>query len=83
MHKLQLSWDVFNLANLINPEWGVRWSVPGSFNNYFLYDFESYAADGTTPQFSYTRPGTGTDALNINNLSSRWSMRLGLRYIFN
>ncbi|MCB0638965.1 MAG: hypothetical protein KDC54_20190, partial [Lewinella sp.] len=82
-HRLQVSWDVFNLANLLNSSWGVRYSVPGDFNNFFLYDFEGYAADGTTPQFSYTREGTGTDVLDINNFSSRWRMRLGLRYIFN
>ncbi len=82
-HKLQLSWDVFNLANLLNPEWGVRYNVPGDFNNYFLYNFEGYAEDGTTPQFSYTEEAVGIDALNISNFGSRWRMRLGLRYIFN
>lgn len=82
-HKLQLSWDVFNLANLVNPSWGVRYNVPGSFNYYELYTFEGYAEDGTTPTFSYTEEGLSTDALNINNFSSRWRMRLGLRYIFN
>lgn len=82
-HKMQLSWDVFNLANLINPSWGVRYNVPGSFNYYELYTFEGYAEDGTTPTFSYTEEGLNTDALNISNFSSRWRMRLGLRYIFN
>lgn len=82
-HKLQLSWDVLNLANLINPSWGVRYNVPGSFNYYELYTFEGYADDGTTPTFSYTEEGLNTDALNISNFSSRWRMRLGLRYIFN
>lgn len=83
MHKFQLSLDVFNLANLINPSAGVRYSVIGDFNNFFLYNFEGYEADKTTPRFTY-RGGdnTGTDALNINDLSSRWRMRLGLRYIF-
>ncbi|MDP5172398.1 MAG: carboxypeptidase regulatory-like domain-containing protein [Bacteroidia bacterium] len=81
MHKLQFSWDVFNLANLINPSWGVRYQVPGDFNNYFLYNLVGYAADGTTPQFSYTPEATGKDALNIDNFNSRWRMRLGVRYI--
>ncbi|MCB9288324.1 MAG: TonB-dependent receptor [Lewinellaceae bacterium] len=80
--KLQFSWDVFNLANLLNSSWGVRYSVPGDFNNYFLYDFVGYADDGTTPQFSYTEEAVGKDALDISDFSSRWRMRLGLRYIF-
>lgn len=82
MHKLQVSLDVFNLANLINPAWGVRYSIPGDFNNYFLYTFEGYDEDETTPLFSYLEEGVGKDALNINDFSSRWRMRLGLRYIF-
>jgi len=82
-HKLQVSWDVFNFANLLNPSWGVRYNVPGNFNNYFLYTFEGYEADGTTPKFSYLEDKTGNDALNISDFSSRWRMRLGLRYIFN
>lgn len=82
MHKLQVSWDVFNLANFLNSSWGVRYQVPGDFNNYFLYNFEGYAADGTTPQFSYTEEAVGKEALNIANFNSRWRMRLGLRYIF-
>jgi hypothetical protein len=82
-HRMQLSWDVINLANFLNPSWGVRYSIPGDFNNYELYSFEGYAADGTTPTFSYTEEGLGTDALNISNFGSRWRMRLGLRYIFN
>ncbi len=81
MHKLQFSWDVFNLANLINPSWGVRYNVPGRNNYYELYTLEGYATDNTTPEFSYTEPEVGRDALNIQNFNSRWRMRFGLRYI--
>ncbi len=83
-HALQLSLDVFNLPNLINSDWGVRYSVPGDFNNFFLYDFAGYEADGTTPKFNFTY-GTrnGKDAFNISDFSSRWQMRLGVRYLFN
>jgi hypothetical protein len=83
MHKFQFSWDVFNLANLISPSAGVRYQVPGDFNNFFFYNLEGYAADGTTPQFSYTTEETGKDALLIDNFNSRWRMRFGLRYLFN
>jgi hypothetical protein len=80
--RVQLSWDVFNLANLINSAWGVRYSVPGNFNNYYLYNFEGYAPDGTTPQFSFLEEETGIDALNVSDFASRWRMRLGVRYIW-
>ncbi len=83
-HKIQLSWDIFNFANLLNKSWGTRYSVPGNFNNFYLYDFVGYESDGTSPKFNYTYGNkTGKDALIISDYSSRWQMRLGLRYIFN
>lgn len=82
LHRFQLSLDIFNLANLVNKNWGVRYSVPGDFNNYYLLDFEGYAADGTTPTYTYKEEDTGNDRFEISNLSSRWSARIGLRYIF-
>jgi len=82
LHKFQLSFDVFNVANLINSSWGTRYSVPGDFNNYFLLDFEGYADDGTTPQYTYREDQTDEGRFDLSNGSSRWSARVGLRYIF-
>ncbi len=85
-HRFQVSLDVANVANLINPSWGTNYTIPGNFNNYFLYQFEGYEAapNNTTPRFTY-RGGNKTDLdrFNIAGLSSRWSMMLGLRYMFN
>jgi len=81
-HRLQLSLDIFNLANLISKNLGVRYNIPGDFQNYFLYDFEGYEADGTTPQFTYREEDQGVERFDISNLGSRWSMRVGVRYIF-
>lgn len=76
-HLIQLSLDIFNFGNLINREWGTDYTLPG-FNNYELIDFEGYAADGTTPLFSFTHTKTGKD--NLNAVDSRWRMRFGIRY---
>ena len=81
-HKLQLSLDIFNLANLLNRDWGARYFVTGDFNNNELIQFEDYDANGTTPEFTYRDDKLGKDRLQIKGSSSRWSMRLGLRYIF-
>lgn len=85
LHKIQLSFDIFNLANLLNKEWGVYYFTPGSdFNNFQLYQFDGYEADGTTPKFSYRLGNkTGKDIFQIGGTSSRWRMRVGVRYMFN
>lgn len=85
LHKIQLSFDIVNVANLLNKEWGAYYVVPGSdFNNFQLLQFEGYEADGTTPKFTY-RQGTktGRDLFTISGTASRWRMRLGVRYMFN
>ncbi|MFW5758419.1 MAG: hypothetical protein ACOCYO_07045, partial [Bacteroidota bacterium] len=82
-HRFQVSLDISNFGNLLNNEWGTVYSVPGSFNNYVLYQFEGYADDGTTPEFTFRDYETGTDAFDISGLASRWSMLFGLRYMFN
>lgn len=83
VHKFQLSFDIFNLANLINSNWGVMYDIPGDFNNYELLNFEGFAADGTTPQYTYRRDQLGEETYDINDFPSRWRARVGIRYIFN
>ncbi len=85
LHRIELSVDIFNLANLINKNWGNVYDFAyGDFNNYYLYNFVGFEADGTTPKFNYTG-GTKLDknAFDIAGTSSRWRMRLGVRYSFN
>lgn len=83
VHKFQLSLDFANFGNLLNSNWGTVYEVPGDFSYYYLYQFEGYAADGTTPVFIYRDDQTGLDDFDIAGLASRWSILLGLRYKFN
>ena len=82
--RVQISLDIINFANLINPKWGTLYTIPGEFNYYYLYNFVGYEADGTTPKFEFRGDGsTGKDRFNISNSGSRWKMRVGVRYMFN
>lgn len=84
LHRVQFSLDIFNLANLLNKDWGAYYVTPGSdFNNFQLLQFEGYESDGTTPRYTYRLSATGKDAFNILGNTSRWRMRLGVRYILN
>ncbi len=77
-HKIELTADIFNFTNLINKDWGVTYFT----NDVRLIDFEGFAADGTTPTFSYNT--NAPNSINsISNVQSRWRMQVGLRYTFN
>jgi len=78
-NKLQLSFDIFNVGNLINNEWGTIYFNPFAYR---LIDFEGYQADGTTPTFSFSEEELGNDRFGIADRTSRWRGRVGLRYIF-
>jgi len=83
-HAFQLSADVFNFTNLINKDWGRRFFTSG-FDTASLVNFEGFADDGTTPEFTFNNRVEGglnqIDDAGFN--SSRWQMQVGLRYIFN
>lgn len=81
--RIQLMADIQNFSNLLNNEWGARYFVPGSFNNYYLYQFEGYEANGTTPRFTFRSDAVGLERYNVAGTSSRWRMRFGVKYMFN
>ncbi len=83
-NTIQLTFDVFNLGNLISADWGRRYYVNGYYGNYGLVKFIGFEADGTTPKYNFTAPKGdvwGIDDSGI--LSSRWQAQIGIRYIFN
>jgi len=79
-HKLQLTLDIFNLANLINAEWGPRYY--SSNNAMQLITFKGFAQDGTTPTFEFTAPKSTYSVDDSGIRSSRWMAQVGLRYSF-
>ncbi len=83
IHRLELTADIFNFTNLLNKEWGVRTFT--NFNQVQLLNFEGFAADGTTPQFTFDPGVEDTDNVidDAGLVSSRWQMQLGIRYSFN
>jgi len=81
-HTLQLTFDLFNIANLINPEWGWKYYVANA--TYPLVKFEGFDTDGTTPKFTY-RNAADLDVKTISDSgigTSRWYGQFGVRYIF-
>ncbi|MBS1976109.1 MAG: TonB-dependent receptor [Bacteroidetes bacterium] len=83
-NTLQLSFDVFNMGNMLNSSWGLM-KTP---NRTALLTFQGYDATGH-PTFTYPYldaankvPLTTTYRYDLG-LLSRWQFQFGLRYIFN
>ncbi len=77
-HQFQLSYDILNLGNLVNKNWGRKFNT--SFGNYELLNFEGFQEDGTTPTFTFD---STDEPYFIADFASRWKMNVGVRYIFN
>ena len=80
-HTLQITFDLYNVGNFINSDWGRKYIVP--YDAFDLIDFEGFEADGTTPQFTFRKPsGDFYDIDDSGIFSSRWQAQIGIRYIF-
>lgn len=80
VHTLTLTYDIVNVTNLLNKEWGISYFSPNTFN--------SSASVGLTPTgkvvnnyptYTYSNPGT---PYSKDFFASRHQMQLGLRYSF-
>ncbi len=81
-NTLQISVDLFNVANFLNKDWGERTFVPG-FGEVGLITTER---GGPNPEFTFDPTFTNDDIEVIDDggiRSSRWQMQIGARYIFN
>ncbi|MEM6645955.1 MAG: carboxypeptidase regulatory-like domain-containing protein [Bacteroidota bacterium] len=89
---VELTLDIFNIANLFNSDWGVRYNGLGSET---LLDFEGFSgAPGSgnfTPEYSleFNPDNIPTEEALFNAetkdeglYSSRWFMQFGVRYTF-
>lgn len=83
-HTLQLTFDLFNLGNLINNKWGRMYYVGNKALQ--LIEFDGFVDDANgdyTPTFTFDAPEEDVwDIDDIGVQSSRWQAQIGLRYIF-
>lgn len=83
-YQLQFTWDVYNLGNLINRDWGRSYFA--SNDQFGLINFAGYvSATNLTPQYRFNP--TITTPYNFNNsvnpgYANRWISQVGLRLNF-
>lgn len=75
-HTLQLTFDVFNVGNLFNEDWGRSYSVNNAAVELVRFVNRNQQ---NRPTFTFNQP---TSTVWTTNFSSRWQGQLGLRYIF-
>ena len=84
-NTIQVTLDILNALNMINPNWGVRQffvvSNPLKYVNttggQANFQMATYLPQGATQQILVDRT-----YINNNSTSSTWGLQLGLRYIF-
>ncbi len=80
-NTIQLTFDVQNLGNLLNRDWGHQYTL--SNNAFELLRAES-TGPGVQPTFSFpVANATRGRAYDIAPFFSRWQGQLGVRYTFN
>ena len=83
-HTIRATFDIFNVGNLLNREWGVG----RVFNNTAILKYAGITSDGK-PAFSFPYLDNANQIPLVNSYrddtgtSSRWQGQIGLRYLFN
>ncbi|MBN3584123.1 TonB-dependent receptor [Algoriphagus aestuarii] len=83
-HRLTLTFDVLNLGNLINQEWGRQYGI--SNNSFSVIDLDRVDVNGSTKTPVYEYTGSGLNDGNpyfVSDFLSRWRGQIGIRYSFN
>ncbi|RNI31450.1 TonB-dependent receptor [Rufibacter latericius] len=75
-HTLQLTFDVFNIGNLFNADWGRNYSVNNSAVELVRFQRRD---ENNRPLFTFSNPST---SVWTTTFSSRWQGQAGIRYIF-
>lgn len=81
-HTFQINFDILNLPNLLNSDWGVRKVASAAATSPLtLRRFEDASNGDKIPVFNYTGPAE--TYIDDPGLFSRWQIQIGLRYLFN
>jgi hypothetical protein len=89
-NKLQIYFDILNISNLLNKDWGWSYNLANQSINLFNVQNTNTAPAVGTPtrpalQFDITRMGSAGGVYRpyfVSDFTSRWNSQIGLRYSF-
>jgi len=81
LHTITLTYDIVNLTNLLNKNWGRQYFSPNTFNSMASVGLKMKQAGTPTsyPVYTWSNPGL---PYAIDYFGSRFQMQFGLRYSF-
>lgn len=81
-HTLSFTYDIVNLTNLLNKNWGVQYFSPNTYNSMASVGIKVDKAGTATayPTYSFNKDNTSTYSKDF--FASRFQMQFGLRYSF-
>ena len=75
--KVQVTFDVLNIGNLINPNWGVNYNATYSLQILDVTALTKDAEGNMTPTYSFN-----PKEIYVSDFYSRWRAQIGLRVTF-
>ncbi|WP_316829260.1 carboxypeptidase regulatory-like domain-containing protein [Pedobacter aquatilis] len=81
-HVLTLTYDIINLTNLVNKDWGVQYFSPNTYNSMASMGIKVTTAGTPTSYPVYTFSQNDVTSYAKDFFGSRYQMQLGLRYSF-
>jgi Carboxypeptidase regulatory-like domain len=81
-HILTLTYDIINLTNLVNKNWGIQYFSPNTYNSMASMGIKVATAGTPTAYPVYTFAQKDVTSYSKDFFASRYQMQLGARYSF-
>jgi hypothetical protein len=81
-HQITFTWDIINLTNLLNKNWGWLYFSPNTYNSTASVGLVPYIPARSSqdyPIYQFMNPGK---PYSVDFMASRWQMQAGVRYSF-
>ncbi|PYF72470.1 TonB-dependent receptor [Pedobacter nutrimenti] len=79
---LTFTYDIVNLTNLLNKNWGVQYFSPNTYNSMASIGLINAKAGSATAYPTYNFDNNSTSTYSKDFFASRFQMQFGLRYTF-